>query len=251
MSINVTVSGNPLCIKRGKMVTINSNSSKEEFDKRRLMRLEQVRQQSKDIAGDIRNKVHKEKIKQMHKIEKEGKEKLKEWKNMKLLELQSQYKEALDELGTGHKEAKNVNEELSDFEKEQLEKRMLSLERGRVAITKLRNEKKQENLKKSVPLKKKKEVRDMENIRAHAVSNIKSIKEKHEKGNVKPQVNMGFSLPDSTSGIDQTTNREQDVLIINTQTSSQESVDDDDEYPKQQSVENENIGKQVIYQYYS
>lgn len=44
MSINVTVTGNPVSIKRGKMVTTCkcADVSKEEFDKRRLMRLEQV-----------------------------------------------------------------------------------------------------------------------------------------------------------------------------------------------------------------
>lgn len=76
MSINVTVSGNPVSIKRGKMVTIDSSSSKDEYEKRRLMRLEQVRQQSKTIADDVRNKVHKEKIMQKKKIEDEGMEKL-------------------------------------------------------------------------------------------------------------------------------------------------------------------------------
>lgn len=42
MSININVSGNPVKISHGKMVTACSENSKEEFHKRRLMRLEQV-----------------------------------------------------------------------------------------------------------------------------------------------------------------------------------------------------------------
>lgn len=242
MSINVTVSGNPVSIKRGKMVTIDSNSSKEEFDKRRLIRLEQVRQQSKDIAGDIRNKVHREKLKQMKQIEEEGKVKLKEWKNKKLLELQSQYKEALDELGTGHKEAQNVNEEFDDFEKEQLQKRMLSLQRGKDAMTKLHTEQKQETLKKSFPLQKKKDVRDIENTRAHIVSNMKKITGTHKKVEAEPQVNICSLLSDSLSESDQGTIRDSKNIIQNdAQVVLTEVVDDLES--KKQLEENKNIGK--------
>lgn len=44
MSINVTVTGNPVRINRGKMVTACpcKDAQKGEFEKRRLMRLEQV-----------------------------------------------------------------------------------------------------------------------------------------------------------------------------------------------------------------
>lgn len=242
MSINVTVSGNPISIKRGKMVTIDSNSSKEEFDKRRIMRLEQVRQQSKDIAGNIRSKVHKEKMKQMKKIEKEGKEKLKEWKNMKLLELQSQYKEALDELGTAHKEAQNVNEELDDFEKEQLDKRLLSLQRGQEAIIKLQTEKKQEYLKKSVPLQKKKAVRGIENTRAHVVSSMKKIKEKHE---TESQLNIGSPLSISSSEVDQLSVQDPKNTIQSYGPSTSQEYTEKIECSKNHLGDNENIGKNV------
>lgn len=42
MSINVTVKGNPVSIRRGKMVTADSDCTRNEFHKRRCMRLEQV-----------------------------------------------------------------------------------------------------------------------------------------------------------------------------------------------------------------
>lgn len=42
MSINVTVSGNPISIKRGKLITTDTDFPKDDFDKRRRLRLEQV-----------------------------------------------------------------------------------------------------------------------------------------------------------------------------------------------------------------
>lgn len=42
MSINVTVKGNPVSIRRGKMVTVDPDHARKEFQKRRCMRLEQV-----------------------------------------------------------------------------------------------------------------------------------------------------------------------------------------------------------------
>lgn len=73
MSINVTVSGNPVSIKRGKMITsTDPEAAKKEFEKRRLLRLEQVRQQSKELAENVRNKVQKEKKRQLGQIEKDG-----------------------------------------------------------------------------------------------------------------------------------------------------------------------------------
>lgn len=205
MSINVTVTGNPISIKRGKMVTCDSFQNKKEFEKRRLMRLEQVRQQSKDIAESVRNKVRKEKKKQMHQIEEEGKQKLKNWQNRKLLELQTQYEEALKELGKGHKEATDFldeNEILS--EKKKLNDK-IATHRGQVAATELQIEKNKENLKKAIPIQQKKLVRDIENTRASLVSNIKKNKTAGT-GNIddiekkkKPIANINITIPSSDS----------------------------------------------------
>lgn len=252
MSINVTVSGNPVCIKRGKMVTIDSRSSKEEFDKRRLLRLEQVRQQSRDIADDVRNKVRREKMKQVKKIEEEGQEKLKNWKNRKLLELQSQYMEALKDFGSGHKEAKKVESELENFEKAKLHNKKMSLERAKEAAQNLQIEKNQENLKKSTPLQYKKLSRDIENTRANLVSNMRKIKSVHKKKKKKPN-DINIILPDSLSPTDRSVSTEIDhststdienVLPFDDilQSSSQERREGS-EYPREPLIESENVGE--------
>lgn len=168
MSINVTVSGNPVRISRGKMVT-SLDPMKAEFEKRRLMRLEQVRQQSKDIAESVRNKVRKEKSKQLSQIEKDGEDRLKNWQARKLLELQNQYMEALDEIGLGHKDAARVElEEEAYFDDEDVRERVAE-ERGRQAAQKLQIGRNEESLKRAVPIQRKKLTRDEENNRSSTV----------------------------------------------------------------------------------
>ncbi|XP_044266684.1 uncharacterized protein LOC123012677 [Tribolium madens] len=175
MSINVTVSGNPVRINRGKMVT-SYDPVKTEFEKRRLMRLEQVRQQSKDIAETVRNKLKKEKTKQLSQIEKDGDVRLKNWQARKLLELQNQYQEALDEIGLGHKEAARVADEEEAFlEDEEIWERVAE-ERGREAAQKLQIERNEESLKRAVPVQRKKLARDEENSRSNAV--VRKTKQK-------------------------------------------------------------------------
>ncbi|XP_018563252.1 uncharacterized protein LOC108904987 [Anoplophora glabripennis] len=205
MSINVTVTGNPISIKRGKMVTSDSYQAKKEFEKRRLMRLEQVRQQSKDIAENVRNKVRKEKKKQMREIEEEGKEKLKNWQNRKLLELQTQYEEALQELGTGHKEAMDFVDENEILTEQKKLSDKIATHRGQVAATELQIQKNKENLKKAIPIQQKKFVRDIENTRASLVSGLKKNKPCDAECNVKtkkrkkPIADINITIPSSDS----------------------------------------------------
>lgn len=170
MSINVTVSGNPIRINRGKMVTTAYDSSKSEFEKRRLMRLEQVRQQSKDIAENLRNKLKKEKSKCLSEIEKDGETKFKNWQTRKLLELQNQYQEALDEIGLGHRSAAQIEEEEASFNELKEINERLAEDRGRTAAELIQIEKNEANLKKAVPVQRKKMTRDFENSRSNAIS---------------------------------------------------------------------------------
>lgn len=201
MSINVTVTGNPVSIKRGKMVCFDPNNSKKEFEKRRIMRLQQVRQQSKELAENVRNKVKNEKKKQMGEIEREGKEKLKNWQNRKLLELQDQYRNALDEIGSGHKNANELLDEEEDLEDQKLENERQARDRGRVAKTKDQIQKNEENYRKAMPIQQKKLVRDIENTRAAMVSSIKKQKNNYcHKKDKKPKssANIDITIPDDS-----------------------------------------------------
>ncbi|KAL1513480.1 hypothetical protein ABEB36_002886 [Hypothenemus hampei] len=177
MSINVTVTGNPVSIKRGKMITTTDPEiAKKEFNKRRLLRLEQVRQQSKELAENVRNKIQKEKKKQLGEIEQEGKEKLRYWQNKKLLELQNQYLDAIDEIGLGHKEADGLRNETEILENGQVLNKETARSRGQAAESLIHDKKTEELDKKNKLLQRKKLVRDIENTRSALVCSMKKRK---------------------------------------------------------------------------
>ncbi|VEN44625.1 unnamed protein product [Callosobruchus maculatus] len=217
MSINVTVTGNPVNIKRGKMVTADPNYNQKEFERRRIMRLEQVRQQSKDIAEDVRNKVRMEKERQMKQIEEEGKQKLKNWQNRKLLELQTQFQEALKELGSGCKEAEIQDEIEEQIEQDEQNKKNAKV-RAEAAFTKLQSEKEQDAKKKSAGVHRKKITREIENARSALVTGLKNTKTRlrepsAKRKKCKSSADIKITIPDPTSESGDATDKPSPSLI--------------------------------------
>ncbi|CAG9769077.1 unnamed protein product [Ceutorhynchus assimilis] len=200
MSINVTVTGNPVSIKRGKMITSSDpEAAKKEFEQKRLMRLEQVRKQSKQLAQDVRNKVKQEKKRQLGEMEKEGKEKLKSWQNQKLLELQNQYLNSLKEMGLGHKVAEKYADESAILEVRQQENKEVARNRGKLAEAKQQVQKNEEKFKKVLPIQHKKIVRDIENTRAALVSTLgKCYNNKQLKTKKPTKANINISIPNDS-----------------------------------------------------
>ncbi|KAL3281908.1 hypothetical protein HHI36_005113 [Cryptolaemus montrouzieri] len=196
MSINVTVTGNPISVKQGRMVTASPNHSKKEFERRRLIRLSQVRQQSKNIAEDVRNRVRQQKLKQVEEIQKEGQRKLKQWQARKLLELQNQYHEALKDIGAGHKEAGLLEGEIDTKSEKKENDDKIAMQRASVANKKLQEEKEKLKQRLSVPIQKKKLVRKIEDKRAHIVTELRRSTESFKKKN-----NEKLSVQTEVSGI--------------------------------------------------
>lgn len=67
--------------------------------------LPQVRQQSKDIAYHIRQKVRHEQVQQASAFERHQSAELQRLQARKLLLLQQHYQDSLDEVGMGHRQA--------------------------------------------------------------------------------------------------------------------------------------------------
>lgn len=88
-----------------------------------------MRQQSKEIAESVRNKVRREKQKQCCAFERESERKLKDWQARKLLELHNQYQENLQNIGLGHREA-----EIIDIIEEDIETERECCPRGRHSV---------------------------------------------------------------------------------------------------------------------
>ncbi|GJQ81098.1 putative zinc finger protein 704 [Trypoxylus dichotomus] len=199
MSINVNVRGNPISINRGKLVNGDPDYAKNEFDKRRRMRLEQVRQQSKDIAENVRNKVRKEKRRQLSDFEKREEAKLKQWQNRKLLELQQQYRESIKDIGLAHAQAEVENTQDAvehEYREHQKEK---ARERGQRAVQKAQADRNTQNIKKAIPVQQKKLTRDIENARSAMVAkNSRSPSKKRKKRKSKTNINITTNLSSDT-----------------------------------------------------
>ncbi|XP_047002053.1 uncharacterized protein LOC124619594 isoform X3 [Schistocerca americana] len=106
MSINVTVNANPVSVKRGKMLLTDVNElKKQELNRRRRIRIEQVRQQSKDIADHIRKRVQRKKDNVLKAAEMKENFELQNCQERKLKSLQQKYHECLHEVGLAHTHA--------------------------------------------------------------------------------------------------------------------------------------------------
>lgn len=92
-----------------------------------------MRQQSKEIAENVRNKVRKEKEKQCCTFDRENEKKLRDWQARKLLALHNQYQESLQDIGLGHKEAEIFDLIEEDIETEKECRAKIAAERGRLA----------------------------------------------------------------------------------------------------------------------
>ncbi|XP_073991010.1 uncharacterized protein isoform X2 [Rhodnius prolixus] len=106
MSIHVTVNSNPLCINRSKVLLSDLElAKKNEWNRRRKLRLQQVRQQARDLASNLRKKCDAEK-ELNHKQEcEENEQELKEWQAKRLQKLQKEYDNCIAAIGTGHRTA--------------------------------------------------------------------------------------------------------------------------------------------------
>ncbi|XP_014253968.1 trichohyalin-like [Cimex lectularius] len=106
MSVRVSVKTDPVTINRSKILLVDvEQAKKKEFERRRKLRLQQVRQQSRDIAGKVRKKVSVE-LKAIEKEEEEKRQQEKEdWKKKQLEHLKQEFDKCLQSVGSAHQSA--------------------------------------------------------------------------------------------------------------------------------------------------
>lgn len=134
-----------------------------------------MRQQSKEIAEDVRNKVRTEKKKQLSSIDQKGAENLQKWQARKLLDLHNQYQECLKGIGLGHKDAQVVNHEENNIES-QVEKNEVVQEKKQKSTKKSRVNHTESKLKTSVLSHKTKASKDIGIVRPGLISKPNKIK---------------------------------------------------------------------------
>ncbi|XP_012234014.2 uncharacterized protein [Linepithema humile] len=172
MSIHVTVSGNPVNIRRGRMVLSDLDQiKKNERDRRRRLRLEQVRQQSKEISNRLLERAKKIAKEELSKLEKDGKSELKQMHDRKIMEIQQKYQEDLEDIGQAHTSAALQPDVDAIIEEERRKDRAVALKRGKDAAECLK-EAKQKDSAETTHQERLRKVREVENMRAALIAKL-------------------------------------------------------------------------------
>lgn len=113
-----------------------------------------VRQQSKDIASNIRNRYETGKQNEIKRIEKVKTAELKNWNAKKIVKLQSEYRNCLASVGEAHELAARERENDKLINEKKIRNEIIAARRGKEAAAKLKKNK-EVNQRKNVKLKKK------------------------------------------------------------------------------------------------
>ncbi|XP_053692812.1 uncharacterized protein LOC128741204 [Sabethes cyaneus] len=143
MSINITVHAKdqptPSTLKEASSNPFASLETvrKAENERRRKARLEQVRQQSKELAAKVRKNYQTAKQQQLACVQKVKQDELKRWKQQNIAKLQAEYKQCLDEVGEAHKAAEAAEQCEVWFQERKATQQAAALSRGKQAEAKL------------------------------------------------------------------------------------------------------------------
>ncbi|XP_046480718.1 serine-rich adhesin for platelets isoform X1 [Neodiprion pinetum] len=172
MSINVTVNGNPVSIRRGRMVLSDLDQiKKNERDRRRKLRLEQVRQQSKEISNRLLERAKNVSKAQLTQLEKDGRSELRQMHDQKIMDLQRKYQEDMEDIGRAHASAALQPDVETLLEAERKKNRLIAAERGREARQRLKDSTQVDDDHTALH-ERQRQVREMENARASMVANL-------------------------------------------------------------------------------
>ncbi|XP_029168304.1 uncharacterized protein LOC114938483 [Nylanderia fulva] len=172
MSIHASVSGNPANIRRGRMVLSDLDQiKKNERDRRRRLRLEQVRQQSKEISNRLLERAKKIAKEELSKLEKDGRSELKRMHDRKIMDIQQKYEEDLEDIGQAHALAALQPDVNLIIEEEERKNRAMALKRGKDAIQHMK-EAKQKDSAEAAHQEKLRKVREIENTRAAMIAKL-------------------------------------------------------------------------------
>lgn len=177
MSIHVTVNGNPVCLNRRSILLADIEKvKKNEWLRRRKIRLQQARQQAKDLAQNVRQKVSSERSSfEKHEQEKDFNNESKK-KKEKLDSLQREYEQCLSSVGSGHHLASLQNEcDALLKEKEELREE-IARARGALAEERLKVEKCLQREKSLATTGRKQLTRKVEDLRSTLISSLPSVR---------------------------------------------------------------------------
>ncbi|XP_074917837.1 centrosomal protein of 295 kDa isoform X3 [Chelonoidis abingdonii] len=114
---------------------------KEEYERRRRLRLQQVREQERYIAVQIRQEVKQRRDEQLHQLAEELKAEWWKAQNQKIKALEKLYLSSLRAVGEGHRQAKENEPDLVALAKEAEERKQRAEKRHKEALKEQKNQK--------------------------------------------------------------------------------------------------------------
>lgn len=113
---------------------------REECDRRRKLRLQQVREQQREFAHHIRQEVEQRRQRELERLEKELREEWEQQHREKLHNLQQLYQESLQLLGQGHRDAKENEPDMGAIARKEVENYTKAKDRYQDALKELKSQ---------------------------------------------------------------------------------------------------------------
>ncbi|KYN33824.1 hypothetical protein ALC56_11900 [Trachymyrmex septentrionalis] len=175
------MTGNPVNLRRGRMVLSDLDQiKKNERDRRRRLRLEQVRQQSKEISNRLLERAKKIAREELSKLEKDGKSELNQMHDRKIMDIQRKYQEDLEDIGQAHASAVLQPDANTIIEEEEKKARVMALKRGKDAMEHMK-ETKQIDDAEAAHQERLRRVREIENVRAAMIAKLPKPPEENDR----------------------------------------------------------------------
>ncbi|XP_057339987.1 uncharacterized protein LOC130677302 [Microplitis mediator] len=170
MSVYVTV--NPVCVRREKSLLSDREQIKKfERERRRRLRIEQVRQQSKDISSNLLERTKDIARKELDQLEKNKDSELRRMHNKKINEIHQRYQDEMDNIGLAHDSATIQPQSQVILEAEKYRNNVAAVERAKEA-SQLINHKRNEPSAASKQHQRLRKVREVENVRSAIISSL-------------------------------------------------------------------------------
>ncbi|KZC07288.1 hypothetical protein WN55_07699 [Dufourea novaeangliae] len=145
---------------------------KNERDRRRRLRLEQVRQQSKEISDRLLERVKNITKQELKKLENNDKLNLRQSYNAKIMEIQHKYQEDMADIGMAHVSALLEPDHNAVLQEKERTNKLTASKRGKKAMSKVHENQQKETMQQQQHQERLRQVRELENLRSTLVANL-------------------------------------------------------------------------------
>ncbi|XP_071396494.1 uncharacterized protein cep295 [Centroberyx affinis] len=145
---------------------------REEHERRRKLRIQQVREQERNISLQIRREVQRRRQSELRSLEEQLREDWERQQRDKLLTLQSLYQESLQLLGQGHRSAKENEPDWEAIAQREEENHAKAEERYREALKELKSQRQKDHEEQNRSIKARKKALQAEKERSAKVASL-------------------------------------------------------------------------------